>query len=671
MNRWSSGDAWRLAAGVLLVFVAVTHASVDVSTGLVRRHICKHQQVAIPYSQLPTVNVSYRKALPRSITTAALASGRRNIRFHAHFLLDGSCKEVGQEVPNYEGTNVACTSKDIVTPRKLKVLNFIMDSAFGFLQQAILVDPVDHLEVNAGACSNLVSPAMTIENKDYAVLITANPGRSQGDVIAWARWCAKDSFTGRPVVGHVNFVPSVVGDYYTDLDIHVAMHEITHALGFTDIAANAKPHALPNNTIMPGSMKVFRPELEKTVTIITTPKVVEVARRHFGCPTLDGVEVEDNGGGGTAGSHWKKRILFEEVLVGMITTAKLFYSSFTLAYLEDLGYYSINYTVAEDDFRWGRNRKCRFLYNKCNDQDESVDEFCFSESGLFGSACTHDRLGLGACDVVVHDQELPSNYQYFTDKRRGGSSDLMDYCPAIMGFTDINCVTERIPVGSNIFGSEAGEYSRCFDSNMIAAAFPIINTGGRCFPMACTEAGQMLLRIQGQTVPCPEDGSEGEADTSRLIGVHGKIKCPVATLLCHNDSALNPTYLSPGAILATASTSPLVLQSPIEFAPQYAATCEERVMCADNLTWVFPGCRIMAKRIVDCFGTDCETAMRKWLDRNNLTEQCKDRRKVAELCLDGWIGAHGICSVASTAAAVKPLISIIVTFAALIFVFIF
>ena len=35
----------------------------------------------------------------------------------------------------------------------------------------------------------------------------------------------------------------------------------------------------------------------------------EEGRRHFNCPSLSGVELEDFGGEGTALSHWEKRIL--------------------------------------------------------------------------------------------------------------------------------------------------------------------------------------------------------------------------------------------------------------------------------------------------------------------------------------------------------------------------
>ena len=35
----------------------------------------------------------------------------------------------------------------------------------------------------------------------------------------------------------------------------------------------------------------------------------EVGRRHFGCSKLEGVQLEDQGGSGTAASHWEERLL--------------------------------------------------------------------------------------------------------------------------------------------------------------------------------------------------------------------------------------------------------------------------------------------------------------------------------------------------------------------------
>ena len=47
--------------------------------------------------------------------------------------------------------------------------------------------------------------------------------------------------------------------------------------------------------------------------------MVSVARQMFGCSTLDGVELEDGGGTGTASSHWEKRLLMNEFMTGVIS----------------------------------------------------------------------------------------------------------------------------------------------------------------------------------------------------------------------------------------------------------------------------------------------------------------------------------------------------------------
>ena len=43
-------------------------------------------------------------------------------------------------------------------------------------------------------------------------------------------------------------------------------------------------------------------------TSITTPKVLAEARSQLGCASLAAVPLEDEGGGGTAGSHWEFRL---------------------------------------------------------------------------------------------------------------------------------------------------------------------------------------------------------------------------------------------------------------------------------------------------------------------------------------------------------------------------
>lgn len=43
--------------------------------------------------------------------------------------------------------------------------------------------------------------------------------------------------------------------------------------------------------------------------MMVTPRVRAEVRKHFNCDQLEGAELEDQGGEGTALTHWEKRIL--------------------------------------------------------------------------------------------------------------------------------------------------------------------------------------------------------------------------------------------------------------------------------------------------------------------------------------------------------------------------
>lgn len=49
--------------------------------------------------------------------------------------------------------------------------------------------------------------------------------------------------------------------------------------------------------------------VRKEIDMMVTPRVVAEVRKHFDCDKLEGAELEDQGGEGTALTHWEKRIL--------------------------------------------------------------------------------------------------------------------------------------------------------------------------------------------------------------------------------------------------------------------------------------------------------------------------------------------------------------------------
>ncbi|KAF3827469.1 hypothetical protein GH733_002955 [Mirounga leonina] len=73
-----------------------------------------------------------------------------------------------------------------------------------------------------------------------------------------------------------------------------------------------------------------------TVYLLVTPRVVDEARKHFNCPILEGMELENQGGMGTELNHWEKRLLENEAMTGSHTQNRVF-SRITLALMEDTG----------------------------------------------------------------------------------------------------------------------------------------------------------------------------------------------------------------------------------------------------------------------------------------------------------------------------------------------
>ena len=111
----------------------------------------------------------------------------------------------------------------------------------------------------------------------------------------------------------------------------------------------------------------------KNISIFKGPKVLEVAKKHFSCEDVKGIPLENEGGDGTANSHWDRVTLGDEMMSGSsINQPK--YSVFTMALLEDTGWYEPVYSYA-DDFIWGLGEGCGFINNGCHG-DKKYRDFC-------------------------------------------------------------------------------------------------------------------------------------------------------------------------------------------------------------------------------------------------------------------------------------------------------
>lgn len=119
--------------------------------------------------------------------------------------------------------------------------------------------------------------------------------------------------------------------------------------------------------IMP-STDIVTPKVVRghQVMMISTPTVRQMARDYFGCPDLEGLELENEGGQcsiANLGSHWEKRLLYEDY---MGPSSAHSFNAFALALLHDSGWYFVDFTNAEfDTSTYGRGRGCDFVRQPC------------------------------------------------------------------------------------------------------------------------------------------------------------------------------------------------------------------------------------------------------------------------------------------------------------------
>ena len=228
------------------------------------------------------------------------------------------------------------------------------------------------------------------------------------ETIAAASHCLLSEVSQRPIVGIILLNKNL--NTKNDLEYYIRnalFHEFFHILGFNFLFFKNKQYE------------------ENSYTYLNSPKLLEKAKIHFGCDDIKGIRLEDQGESGTVGSHWDARFMQGELMIGE-DYSEVVMSDMTLAFLEDLGYYKVNYYTG-GLFRFGKNQGCSFLEKKCIYSEGTLfpNEFCYESNKPF---CTGSLTSKGTCYIVKYKEDLPTNYRYFADSKVGGKK-LADYCP--------------------------------------------------------------------------------------------------------------------------------------------------------------------------------------------------------------------------------------------------
>lgn len=106
-------------------------------------------------------------------------------------------------------------------------------------------------------------------------------------------------------------------------------------------------------------MTIYSPTRDRSETFnaIVAEDVVNYARQYFNCPSLIGMPLENNGGSGSANSHWEKLFLPSEYMNPTVENPGLI-SEFTFSFLRGTGWYKTRIGAAQH-YDWGFQSGCK------------------------------------------------------------------------------------------------------------------------------------------------------------------------------------------------------------------------------------------------------------------------------------------------------------------------
>lgn len=395
------------------------------------------------------------------------------------------------------------------------IVDALEDARIRFSQLLEVASVSGNLVLEGSSCGGYAFPpeALTegIADTDLYILVQV---ASQMDSVLAGMSCERDS-KGRPVSGVVFVDPAKLDK----LSSGVVAHEVIHVLGFSAwVFENLG--ALSGNP----SLEVLKTFTERghSVKKLVTPNALRKAREHFGCDSLNGVELEDGGGAGTAGSHLEERIYRDELMSSLATSGYSdALSGITLGFLEDTGWYRPDYSLAEP-LIWGKGEGCSFALTSCSSWSD--DYFCTEGGGL---RCDFARQFTGFCDLTTYGSALPSHFQYFPSPTQGGMWGFADYCPSYTAYSNLDCdnpSNNGQSFASNT-GQQYGENSRCFESTLTKSGHNGFGVG--CYPASC-ESGVLSLQVDGVFHACPAGGGS----LCDVPGHEGCLTCPPASEIC-------------------------------------------------------------------------------------------------------------------------------------------
>ena len=368
----------------------------------------------------------------------------------------------------------------------------------------------------------------------------ATEGENMGDKIAVAENVIRERACGEPQIGIIKINPLADFSAYTSeyLELYM-MQQYTKLLAFNS--------------------DMYEEEFEEFIEIeedaqhnpihyfIKFPKVVNYAKKYFGCDDIDKIEVLIDSEGFF---YWPPRLLLGEYMSDTQYTEELAISKFTLLLFEDLQYFKVKQSYTGGLMRFGKNKKCDFVNKKCIGSKDSgnnlikfENEFYYPKDTSINTnyqepSCSSGRQSKTIHKLKDHSGSIPDEYDYFGNSTIGGRKSAF-YCPVSEYYTPSTYVVGHCSDTSKTPNAQRGEkfsstsFCALSSLNLVSDDQPVLAI---CYQMFCSQFS-LTIKFNDNYLVCPRTGGKITG-----IGFKGYLLCPDYNLICTGNRICNSIF---------------------------------------------------------------------------------------------------------------------------------
>ncbi|KAI5533099.1 regulation of choline O-acetyltransferase protein [Trichomonas vaginalis G3] len=415
---------------------------------------------------------------------------------------------------------------------------------------------------------NVTDRARSLDDDfDLVIDVKAESFEKGSNGLAFARSTYNHPTTGRPTHGEITLNSNKIPFEAQTLEsgdrqfILTVIHELNHILSFSSSLFNKwQPYGetatIVHYTDWQGK-EISKGEYESyndnrvPHMYVRSPCLTEWVNNRFKVKNETliniGLELEDSGGGGTAGSHPNEKLFFTDLMQGRTYgpgwLSPIFYNT-----LLDTGWYVPSKNLMEDLIYLDDHINTKIHVNesillKPPQHSIPLPYQCQSTSL---QACFYDYTWTGTCSLVqwndpgkVEPEDMNKKDWYNPNGQSlVGQDNMLDYANLVLPWyscrsTGDNGLKRMVEFEPDYNYSKYGEAflpnSTCAMSTLQQGFTGSLLSTSRCYEAWCGTDHRVRLIVNGEEYYCKKDGQQ-----AKFSGFAGSITCPPAAQVCAN-----------------------------------------------------------------------------------------------------------------------------------------